>query len=167
MKLIFSFAGRFFLHSKWRSLYKQITYLHRTINLKITKWTIRIKKQKHTKSNLCNYWICYLFRLKTFQTSFKNSFQSKNNFQLSNFQFFTEYLWNKGQSKKKMEKNDENNCLIVFHSGQFLDVNVKTKGIVVYILEALWDLLRCWLKAENFKNKNCNFCKKFKLVKVV
>ena len=65
----------------------------------------------------------------TFQTSFKNSFQSKNNFQLSNFQFFTEYLWNKGQSKKKMEKNDENNCLIVFHSGQFLDVNVKTKGI--------------------------------------
>ena len=64
-----------------------------------------------------------------FQTSFKNSFQNKNNFQI--FKLFTESLWNKGQSKR--EKNDENNCLICFLRGQFLDNKAKTRGIALNV----------------------------------
>ena len=39
----------------------------------------------------------------TFQTSFKNSFQNKNKFQI--FKLFTESLWSEGQSQKKREKS--------------------------------------------------------------
>ena len=111
-------------------------------------------------SNLCKYWLWYIFRLLTFQT--------KNKFQI--FKLLTESLWNKEQNKKKREKNDENNCLIGFHRGQFLDSKAKTRGIALNILKVLWELLHCWYTPYNLKKKNpVIFVKKEKekLVKVV
>ena len=126
------------------------------MNLTITK-TRKLKKQKDTVSNVYKHWLCYLFRLLTFQTSFKNSFQTKNMFQI--FKVFNKSLWNKGQSKTKTEKNDEHNCLIGFFRRQFLDGKAKTRGTALNILLVLWKLLRCWYTA-------C-FCEKCKVVKVV
>ena len=51
------------------------------------------------------------------------------------FKLFTECLQNKGQNKKKRERNDENNCLICFLRGQFQDRRAKTRGIVLNIQE--------------------------------
>ena len=141
---------------QYNCLYKQIAYFNRTINLTITKHK-KIKKQKDTVRNLCKYWLCYLFRLLQFQTSFKISFQSKNSFQFSDFKFFTGSLWNKGQSKMKRERNDENSCLLGFLRAQFLDSKAKTWGIAINILDALWELLHCWYTTENSKNKKLSF----------
>ena len=59
------------------------------------------------------------------------SFQNKNKFQI--FKFFTDSLRNKRQSKKKRERNDENNCLIYLIRGQFLDSKAKIRGIAFNI----------------------------------
>ena len=45
-----------------------------------------------------------IFRLLTFQTSFKNSLQTKS-------KLFSESLWNKGQSKKKRKSNDDQKAI--------------------------------------------------------
>ena len=81
---ISTFSIYFWMEAKmqYNCLYKQITWFNRIINLKITKSTTKIKKQKDTVRNLCKYWLWYLFRLLTFQTSFENSFQTKNKFQI-------------------------------------------------------------------------------------
>ena len=126
----------------------------------ITKLTSKIKKQKDTVSNLSKYWLWYLFRLLT-------HFKIKTNFKFQIFTLFTKSLRNKGQSKKNRERNDENNCLICFLRGQFLDSKAKTRGIALNIYEVLWELWHCWYTPENLKKKNCYFWKKFKLDKVV
>ena len=95
-------------------IYKQITCLNRTRNLTMTKQTTKIKKQKDTVNNSCKYWLWYLLRLLTFQTSFKNSFQTKNKFQI--FKLFTKSFWNKGQNKKRY-RIDKNNCLMAASEG--------------------------------------------------
>ena len=59
----------------------------------------------------------------------KNSFSF--NFQI--FKLFTVPLQNKGQSKKKRERNDKNNCLICFLREQFPDSKAKTRGIALNI----------------------------------
>ena len=40
---------------QYNCLYKQITYLNRTINLTVTNQTTKIKKHEDTASNLCKY----------------------------------------------------------------------------------------------------------------
>ena len=59
--------------------------------------------------------------------TFQTSFQNKNKFQI--FTLFTESLWNKGINKKETERNYENNCLICFLRGQFLESKAKTRGV--------------------------------------
>ena len=124
-------------------LHARIEYI---INLTITKLTSKIKKQKDTVSNLSKYWLWYLFRLLT-------HFKIKTNLKFKIFKLFTESLQNKGQSKKNRERDDENNCLICFLRGQFLDSKAKTRGIALNIDEVLWELLRCWYTSENLKKK--------------
>ena len=67
------------------------------------------------------------------------SFQDNNKFQI--FKFSTKPLLNKRQSKKKRERNDENNCLICFIRGQFLDSKAKTRGIAHNIYDSLRTLM--------------------------
>ena len=97
----------------------------------ITKLTSKIKKQKDTVSN-----IDYLFRLLT-------HFKIKTNFKFQIFKLFTESLQKKEQSKKNRERNDENNCLICFLRGQFLDSKAKTREVAFDIYVVLWEHLHC------------------------
>ena len=60
-------------------------------------------------------------------------FKIKTNFNFQIFKLFTVSLQNKGQSKKKRERNDKNNCLICFLRGQFPDSKAKTRGIALNI----------------------------------
>ena len=55
-------------------------------------------------------------------------FKLKTNFKFQIFKLYTESLWNKGESKKKRERNDGDNCLIGFLRGQFLDSKGKAIG---------------------------------------
>ena len=124
-------------------------------------------------SNLSKYWLWYLFRLLA-------HFKIKTNFKFQIFKLFTESLRNKGQSKRNKERTDENNCLICFLRGQFLDSKAKTRGIEILIwgievgIEVLnWYLggslrtLTLLIHTRKLKKKNSYFCRKFKLDKVV
>ena len=131
-----TFDTYFWIEAKmqYNCLYRQVTYLNRIINLTITKWTTKIKKQKDTVNNLCKYWLCYLFKLLTFQTSFENSFQTKNKFQISSCENFLQSFCRTKNKVKREERNDENNCLIGFLRGQLLDSKVKTRGTALNII---------------------------------
>ena len=48
-----------------------------------------------------------------FKLHLKTHFKLKTIFKFQILKLFTESLWNKGQSKKKRERNNENNCLII------------------------------------------------------
>ena len=148
------------IHSKLHMThYFEHARIEYIINLTITTLTSKIKKQKDTVSKLSKYYDIYL--------DWWLISRSKTNFNFQIFKLFTDCFQNKGQSKTNKERYDENNCLICFLRGQFLDSEAKTRGIALNIDEVLWELLRCWYTSENLKKKNCYFCKKFKLDKVV
>ena len=61
--------------------------------------------------------------------------QLKSNFKLKKkIKLFAGFLWNKEQSKRKKERDDNNNCLLDFVRGQFLDSEAKAGGIAFNIL---------------------------------
>ena len=94
----------------------------------IQRWVphLKIKKTKRYSEQLMPVLIMIFIQI--------NSFKTKNKIKI--FKLFTESLWNKVQSKKKRERNDENS-LIGFLRGQFLDSKAKTGGIVLNIFEVL------------------------------
>ena len=61
----------------------------------------------------------------------KSNFKLKKKYQTF---FFVGFLWNKEQSKRKKERDDNNNCLLDFVRGQFLDSEAKAGGIAFNIL---------------------------------
>ena len=69
---------------------------------------------------------------------------------------------------KKREINDENNCLIGFLRGQFLDSIAKTRGITLNILKVFLRILTLLIHIRKFKEKKkLLLFRKFKLVKVI
>ena len=111
---------------QYNCLYKQIAYFNRTINLTITKQTKKLKNKKIQYGTYAS--IDYVIYLDccNFKLHLKSHFKPKTTFNFQIFKFFTGSLWNKGQSKMKRERNDENSCLLGFLRAQFLDSKAKT-----------------------------------------